>query len=399
MELPLKQSLLRIMCGLLLRDHSAPELSIYPEIICNTSCPLFLANSGCKDNWISTVYLSAAPKFPAQPRIVRGTITEGSSALCLISFVNPLNAVAAGSPAHHGASTSLPSPGGLCLPRNPSPRRGHRGKGDPHLHEAGRGCRKNSVGGGRRRGVGKGKAAWCPSVPSCADSQRGFRCPQGTSEAHPPPLSPSSPQQEWRGQVSQTGQKAQLAHPHRGSRHQATRWACSLEKANLSHATKEGSLQISTHCTTLPQQPVFLNKFLPDWEKGGGGDKKKVPRVLSILHAHKRWTSLWKQNAQSCRLKGASIWLRPGATNCSCERRQVREAAEEPPPPSPACPRHWPCPGPAGPTDVRDGTAGAAGCSPRPLCSRIPATTLVKVSTAGERPKRPWQVLKGPRRF
>ena len=47
------------------------------------------------------MYLSAAPKFPVQSRIVRCTITEGSSALRLISFINPLNAVAAGSPARH----------------------------------------------------------------------------------------------------------------------------------------------------------------------------------------------------------------------------------------------------------------------------------------------------------
>lgn len=34
-------SVLRITCGLLPRDHSESVLSVYPEIICNSSCPLF----------------------------------------------------------------------------------------------------------------------------------------------------------------------------------------------------------------------------------------------------------------------------------------------------------------------------------------------------------------------
>lgn len=34
-------SVLRITCGLLPRDHSESELSVYPEIICNSSCPSF----------------------------------------------------------------------------------------------------------------------------------------------------------------------------------------------------------------------------------------------------------------------------------------------------------------------------------------------------------------------
>ena len=58
-------------------------------------------------------------------------------------------------------------------------------------------------------------------------------------------------------------------------------------------------------------------------ERTDGGEEG-VPWVLAILHAHSRRTSLRKQNAQSHGLKGPSAWLRPGAADCSCKRRQVR---------------------------------------------------------------------------
>lgn len=137
------------------------------------------------------MYLSAAPKFPAQPRIVSGAITEGSSALCLISSVNPLNAVAAGSPAHHRASTSPQSPGKALPPVNPSRAGDHRqaassGRG---IHtcveqdaDAGETPWRSKAGG--KETEGKGKAAWCPSVPTHADPQGGFQCPRGTSPPH-----------------------------------------------------------------------------------------------------------------------------------------------------------------------------------------------------------------------
>lgn len=134
------------------------------------------------------MYLSAAPKFPAQPRIVSGAITEGSSALCLISSVNPLNALAAGSPSHQ----HLPAvPRGALPPMNPSRAGDHRqgassGKAihtcvEQDVH-AGETPRRRKPGG--KETEGKGKAAWCPSVPTRADSQRGFRCPRGTSPPH-----------------------------------------------------------------------------------------------------------------------------------------------------------------------------------------------------------------------
>lgn len=88
--------------------------------------------------------------------------------LCLISCVNPLNA----SPAHGTAGTSRQAPGGsACTGAIPGLGTTVLGKGHPHRREAGKTTRRS-----------KGKAAWCPSVPTHADFQRGF----GAHEAHPP---------------------------------------------------------------------------------------------------------------------------------------------------------------------------------------------------------------------
>lgn len=87
---------------------------------------------------------------------------------------------------------------------------------------------------------------------------------------------------------------------------------------------------------------------------------------------------------------------------------RCEQAAEEPPPPSPACPRHRACPGLVGarralwePGDLRGGTAGTTGCSPHhyahaflpQLCSM--SARLEKVL---ESPGKFWEVSEGSRR-
>lgn len=146
------------------------------------------------------MYLSAAPKFPAQPRIVCGTITEGSSALCLISFVNPLNAVAAGSPAHRGISTSRHSPGGALPPDEAIPGLGTtaqaaslgRGTHTWVKQDADAGKTVWRSEGGGKETEGKGKAAWCPSFPTHAASQRGSQYPRGISPHEQQKLTPGA---------------------------------------------------------------------------------------------------------------------------------------------------------------------------------------------------------------
>lgn len=95
--------------------------------------------------------------------------------LCLISFVNPLNA----SPEHGTASTSRQAPGGsACTGAIPGLGITELGKGHPHQCEVGKTTWRS-----------KGKAAWRPSIPTHTDSQRGFRCPRSSPS---PPFSISS---------------------------------------------------------------------------------------------------------------------------------------------------------------------------------------------------------------
>lgn len=124
--------------------------------------------------------------------------------------------------------------------------------------------------GGGKETEGKGKAAWCPSFPYPCCLPEGLSVPPGhisprAAEAHPPRflhlLTPGEGDRfpEWgRGPnlPTHTGDPLTASRPHA----EPTLW----KKPTFPMATKEGSLQTSTHCNSLPQQRVFLNKFLPD---------------------------------------------------------------------------------------------------------------------------------------
>lgn len=132
------------------------------------------------------VPVSCAEIPRAAPNCARHDYRGKLSAAPYLS-VNPLNAPAAGAP--HAAEPAPHSPGALP-PHERIPGLEHRagrgdtlGKGHLHLAEAGCRCRKNNV---EEGGDGQqGKAAWCPSVPTHADSQRGFQVPTESSPTAP----------------------------------------------------------------------------------------------------------------------------------------------------------------------------------------------------------------------
>lgn len=216
------------------------------------------------------MYLSATPKFPAQSRIVCCTITEGSSALRLISFINPLNAVAAGSPPraplnHHLLSLTrrgaLPSAG---LGDHRAAAGSLLGKEGRHMGEQGCGCRK-SGGEGGRKGPRKGRLAVGGSLPTLLPE--GARCvpvpsPQA-AESHPPASIPVLSSLGVKGMVFPNGAEGPARPPTPGipsppAGHTLSPLFGEKNKKNnpnkhLSQAIKEKSLKTSSHCIS-PQQ-------------------------------------------------------------------------------------------------------------------------------------------------